>query len=40
VYSPDINKVIKLRNIKWAAYVLPMEEIKTAHEILAGKTFR
>jgi hypothetical protein len=40
-YSPNVIKIIKLRRIRWAGYVVCTKEIRNAHKILvrnnAGK---
>jgi hypothetical protein len=36
-FSPSINRLIKLRRMRWAGHVAQMEEKKNAYRLLVGK---
>jgi hypothetical protein len=36
-FSPDIDRVMKSRRLRWAVHVARMGEMKNAYEILVGK---
>jgi hypothetical protein len=36
--SPSINRIIKLRRIRWAGHVARMGEMRNVYRLLVGKT--